>query len=131
MSDNLKEGWVAPWIGVDFDGTLATYHKWRGAEHVGEPIMPMVERVQRWLAEGKAVRIFTARVSAPPGDERRADEAAISRMAIDQFCIEHFGKPLPITNVKDFAMVELWDDRAVTVEANTGRALAPSTRGND
>jgi len=27
------------------------------------------------------------------------------------------------------AMVEVWDDRAVTVEANPGRPLAPSSRG--
>ena len=38
------------WVGVDLDGTLATYDEWRGIEHVGEPIAPMVERVKRWLA---------------------------------------------------------------------------------
>jgi hypothetical protein len=36
---------------------------------------------------------------------------------------------LPITNCKDFAMVELYDDRCVQVEANTGRLIGQSTRG--
>jgi hypothetical protein len=52
------------WIGVDLDGTLAYYDHWRGAEHIGEPIPAMLERVKRWLADGKDVRIFTARVDA-------------------------------------------------------------------
>jgi len=41
------------WIGVDLDGTLAHYEGFKGAQHIGEPISPMVERVKRWLAEGK------------------------------------------------------------------------------
>src|SRR5207344_2652938 len=56
--DRMSEGW----IGVDLDGTLAYYDQWRGPEHIGEPVPAMLERVQRWLAEGKDVRIFTARV---------------------------------------------------------------------
>ena len=51
------------WIGVDLDGTLAYYDQWRGALHIGEPIPVMLERVKRWLDEGKDVRIFTARVN--------------------------------------------------------------------
>ena len=49
------------WIGVDLDGTLAEYHGWNDGK-IGEPIQLMVERVKRWLAEGKSVRIMTARV---------------------------------------------------------------------
>ena len=33
MSDHYEKGW----IGVDLDGTLAHYDKWRGVEHVGDP----------------------------------------------------------------------------------------------
>jgi hypothetical protein len=32
---------------------------------------------------------------------------------------------------KDYGMHELWDDRAVQVEKNTGRAIGRSTRGLD
>lgn len=44
------------------DGTLAVYDEWRGAHHIGEPIPLMVARVKDWLAAGKVVKIFTARM---------------------------------------------------------------------
>ena len=50
------------WIGVDLDGTLAEYAGWVSEEHIGHPVPMMLERVKAWLAEGKDVRIFTARV---------------------------------------------------------------------
>jgi len=53
---------MSGWIGVDFDCTLAEYHGWNGGE-LGPPIPAMVERVKAWLAEGREVRIFTARVA--------------------------------------------------------------------
>ena len=37
------------WIGVDLDGTLAHYDKWRGVEHIGKPVPVMLERVKKWL----------------------------------------------------------------------------------
>lgn len=120
---------VKGWIGVDLDGTLALYERWRGAEHVGEPIQPMVARVKRWLADGVYdVKIFTARVSHN-GSPRQIEEAEAARAAITQWCKTHIGEELAVTNVKDFAMVELWDDRAVQVEPNTGRPIGQSTRG--
>ncbi len=104
------------WIGVDLDGTLAEYHGWKGVEHIGAPIQPMLDRVKCWLAEGKDVRIFTARV----GDRRQKMQATHYIM---RWCEKHIGQPLAVTNVKDFGMVELWDDRAVQVEMNTGRRM--------
>lgn len=118
------------WIGVDLDGTLAHYEGWQGAEHVGEPVGEMLFRVKKWLSEGKEVRIFTARVSSD-GTSRRDLEAAQARIAISDWCEKHLGTRLRITNVKDYAMVELWDDRAVQVEANTGRPVGRSTRNLD
>lgn len=105
------------WIAVDLDGTLAEYHGWKGVDHVGDPIPAMVERVKAWLSEGKEVRIFTARVWGG-GDQRDAEAA---RAAIYSWCERHIGVRLDVTNVKDWNMVELWDDRAVRVETNTGR----------
>jgi len=113
------------WIGVDLDGTLATYDGWNGPEHIGEPVAPMVERVKRWLAEGYEVRIFTARVSG----DRQGMSPNLTMRVIEIWCQTHIGQVLPITCVKDFGMIELWDDRSVAVEANTGRALSPSRRG--
>lgn len=116
------------WIGVDLDGTLAHYDGWRGPTHIGAPVPAMVERVKRWLADGRDVRIFTARVSHD-GSQERMDQAAEARGAIVRWCVIHLGRRLPITNVKDYDMVELWDDRAVHVIANTGEPVGASTRG--
>lgn len=111
------------WIGVDLDGTLAHYDKWRGLTHIGEFIPEMVRKIKVVLQEGHIVKIFTARVCEP--DRPGFDEFMIE---LNSRTLAHFGKVLEVTNIKDFGMVELWDDRAVTVEHNTGRFLAPSTR---
>lgn len=103
------------WIGVDLDGTLAEYHGWVGADDIGKPIPAMLERVQAWLAAGKVVKIFTARVAF--------DESGEVRRNIEAWCLKHVGQTLEVTNAKDYGMVELWDDRCVQVEANTGRRM--------
>lgn len=109
------------WIGVDLDGTLAEYDGWKGELHIGAPIPAMVERVKQWLAEGKEVRVFTARVYEGDGITKRdVDEV---RKAIVHWCRKHIGYGLPVTNVKDYQMIELWDDRAVQIIPNTGRTL--------
>jgi hypothetical protein len=46
---------------------------------------------------------------------------------IENFCIAQFGVPLAITCAKDFKLVELWDDRAVQMETNTGRPMLEGT----
>lgn len=111
---------MSGWVGVDLDGTLAEYGVWQGPGHIGKPIPKMVDRVKLWLAEGRDVRIFTARIYAPPDDAERQLDAANSLIAIRRWCVEHLGRALPVTCQKDFGMVELWDDRAVAVETNTG-----------
>ena len=134
------------WIAVDFDGTLAAYDKWVDCEHCGAPISLMVARVKCWLAEGREVRIFTARVfpvtevidanfpvvdaiKNSPHLTGRDLEAAKAAAAIQRWCRDHIGQVLPITCVKDYAMIELYDDRAVQVLANTGELVGHSTRG--
>lgn len=120
----------AGWIGVDLDGTLARYDGWQGEDHIGEPIPPMLERVKNWVASGVDVRIFTARVDGGEaaiamGDangERFRDVARV-RGYIEAWCLKHVGKVLPVTNKKDYGMIQLWDDRAVQVEPNTGRII--------
>lgn len=99
------------WIGVDFDGTLATYNGWEGPDVLGEPIPLMVMRVRGWLERGYEVRILTARVaSAHPCEERE-----LAREAIGRWCVTHLGRPIEVTSEKDGDMIELWDDRAVAV----------------
>lgn len=113
------------WIGVDLDGTLAEYHEW--SMRIGKPIPLMAERVKAWLAQGIEVRIVTARVGRPePGRVLDTPEKIEEiRKTIENWCERHLGQRLKVTNEKDFGMLELWDDRAIQVESNTGRVLAP------
>lgn len=115
-TDEENQASSSGWIGVDLDGTLAEYHEWEGIYHVGDPVPRMVERVKSWLEEGIEVRIFTARVG--PGQSPFAIMTA--RIVIRNWCLRHLGYALPVTATKDFAMIELWDDRAVHVVPNTG-----------
>jgi hypothetical protein len=130
MGRNTKLGW----IGVDLDGTLAHYEGWDEGK-IGKPIAPMVERVKAWRADGYEVRIMTARVfpialvlanGVLPGvtdPNPRQIEASKAVVDIRRWCLEHLGEHLPVTCQKDYSMIELWDDRAVQVEINTGRVL--------
>lgn len=103
------------WHGVDLDGTLAEYHGWIAPDYIGPPIPAMVDRVKKWLEDGEAVCIFTARVAR--------DDDGRARAAINVWCKENIGMILPITCKKDMGMIDLWDDRAVQVEINTGRRM--------
>lgn len=101
------------WIGVDLDGTLATYTTWKGPNHIGTPVKKMLERVKQWVTEGKNVKIFTARASTP------------EQIPLIKTWLKVVGLPdLEVTCIKDWKMVELWDDRAVAVEKNTGNAFS-------
>ena len=117
----VKSGWV----GVDLDGTLAHYDGWNGGT-IGEPVATMLERVAGWIAQGLEVRIFTARVAASGmtkwNGEVDSDEFADQqRKMIQDWTERHLGARLPVTATKDFRMLELWDDRAVSVQINTGK----------
>jgi hypothetical protein len=122
------------WIGVDLDRTLAhRIHdsgRHGGAKGIGQPINTMVERVKRWLAEGRRVKIFTARAaglydpnSIPP-DHTESSETQVRD--IKEWCKEVLGQELEVTAVKDTYCKEIWDDIAVAVEQNTGRQLSGS-----
>ncbi len=99
-------------LGVDLDGTLAYYDDWKGIEHIGEPIPKMLARVKQWLKEGKTVRIITARAEEPKAIKY-----------IEEWLEKHGIGGLEITNKKSKDVIELWDDRAVQVEPNTGERV--------
>lgn len=118
------------WIAVDLDGVLANLdHDNFDPVVIGEPCPPdahtgvsMVDRVKQWIEGGTEVRVFTARVSTD-GTPERDEEVAVVRKVIEAWCDEHIGQVLPITNVKDWQMIALWDDRAVKVWLNTSVPL--------
>lgn len=118
---------VKGWIGLDLDATIAEYTTWQGVEHIGEPVLPMLERIAKWLEEGQPLKIVTARVycgesgEAPIGDYYR--DAQIARLAIEKWCMKYLGVVLPVTCCKNFSMIALYDDRCFRVEPNTGRVF--------
>lgn len=117
------------WIGVDLDGTLAEdCQSLEDVWSIRPPIPKMLERVKGWLAEGKEVRIFTARVGCCgersklcQDDESFAND---QRELIQAWCLEHVGQVLPVTATKDFLMIEVWDDRAIQVVTGTGMTIS-------
>lgn len=134
------------WIGVDLDGTLAHYTTWTGWNEFGSPIVPMQQRVMRWLDEGKDVRILTARIGLPMGVSPRwgdqQEGLTYSRVkrhhckltgdkfsdrdmaeAIGDWTLANVGERLQAQCFKDFMMIEYWDDRCVQVVPNTGLSI--------
>jgi hypothetical protein len=117
-----------PYIAVDLDGTLAHYSVWEEGS-IGEPVPLMLERVKRWLSEGKEVRIFTARVGSGGGysivSGRRDDEAFIAeqRALIEEWCMQHLGCILPVTASKDWGCEAIWDDIAIQIVPHTGQRV--------
>lgn len=126
---NENTGWAA----FDFDGTLATYDRWQGPSHCGEPVSAMVELVKKMLKDGREVRIFTARCFplglVKPSDllmhhyDARRQEANSAVAAIREWCAKHLGRVLAVTCIKDFSMDVLYDDRAIQVRKNTGEIV--------
>jgi hypothetical protein len=108
---NMKGGRMGKgWIGVDLDGTLAHYDGWKGPDHIGEPVLKILERVKLWMAVDKyEIRIFTARAGVPE-----------QIPTVVAWLEKHGIGGLKIINVKDFSMIELWDDRCVQIISNLG-----------
>lgn len=134
------------WYGFDLDGTLAKYDKWEGIDNIGEPVKPMVDLMKRMHAEGKVVKILTARVAPRSnvetefnpyltdkavydavGRENEEKYADVYRKAdwmayefIADWCIRNLGFLPEITHEKDSLMLELYDDRVKQVVPNEG-----------
>ena len=125
------------WYGFDLDGTLAKYNGWKGIDHIGEPVKPMVELIKRMHDEGKVVKIVTARVAPrkledgtvgeqftwlTPRPSSDPDARYTATQYILDWCEEvaHLGFLPEIVYQKDHLMIELYDDRAKQVVPNEG-----------
>lgn len=124
VAPKIKRGRAA-WIGYDLDGTLAVHEEGASIDHVGPPIAAMVARLKQHVAEGYEVRIVTARVCRNQDPEDRQAQFEL----VEAWCLEHLGFVPEITSEKDFAMVRLYDDRAVGVRRNEGVAETDFQRG--
>ena len=101
-----------PWTGVDLDGTLAYYERSSSSDVIGEPVPAMMAFVKKMIKHGTRVKIFTARVQDP------------EQLPIIKTWLKENGLPeLEITNVKDYYMHRIYDDRCIQVEKNTGRLI--------
>ncbi len=100
------------WTGVDLDGTLAYFDRMSSYDKVGEPVPAMLALVKKMINNGVRVKIFTARVEDP-------EQLPIIR----EWLKDNNLPELEITNVKDFNMRMLYDDRCIQVERNTGRLI--------
>lgn len=69
----------------------------------------MLRRVWRWRAQGRDVRLFTARANSPS-----------SLGPVRDWMQTWLGEELPITCVKDHLMCALFDDLAVSVAQDRG-----------
>ncbi len=111
-ADHDKTDLPRAWTGVDLDGTLALHDRSSSYTHVGEPVPAMLALVKKMINNGIRVKIFTARAQDP------RQEPIIRKW------LETNGLPqLEITNMKDYSMVRLYDDRCIQVEHNTGRLI--------
>lgn len=138
------------WYGFDLDGTLAKYDGWKGIDHIGEPVKPMVELMKRMHDEGKVVKIVTARVAPRKLEDGTVglESAMISSEDMRQFyngkddnpfengsvthvrlnakevvaywCSKNLGFIPEIVYQKDHLMLELYDDRVKQVVPNEG-----------
>lgn len=119
---------MSKWIGVDFDETLRRYD--------GSAIEPMVARVKQWLSEGIGVRIITARMCPYAANTEWAAKnggASVEEQEayVKAWCLENIGVELPVQWGKGPGMIAQWDDKVVTVEANTGRVLTVKSKVKD
>lgn len=112
-----------PYIGVDFDGTVA-------AEGTIAPLQPMIDRIKRVRSEGVEVRIITARAQVQSVADDRSTQQTVgpsfdhAQVALVRaWCLEHLGELLTVQFWKDYDMIELWDDRAFHVLRNVGEML--------
>ena len=136
------------WYGFDLDGVLAKYDGWKGIDHIGEPVKPMVELIKQMHDEGKVVKIMTARVAPRKNPEwrfnpyRSRPEYARGEGPVDpergvlwafynrkewgamefvaDWCQHYLGFIPEITYQKDHLMLELYDDRVKQVVPNEG-----------
>lgn len=121
------------WYGFDLDGTLAKYDGWKGIDHIGEPVKPMVDLIRKMHDDGKVVKILTARIAPHKLEDGTVGESYITvpdgeggvtrtyaHQFINDWCHFNLGFIPEIVYQKDRLMLELYDDRVKQVVTNEG-----------
>lgn len=109
------------WFGFDLDGTLAEYEQgeWKGYKVIGKPIVKMCEVAKRLHAEGKTVKIITARVAEASLSAKEATLEQIKEV-IGEWCEKNLGFRPEIVAEKDHHLNQFYDDRCFEVVRNEG-----------
>ena len=138
-----------PWYGFDLDGTLAEYHGWKGEDHIGDPVIPIVQMIRALHRAGMRVKVMTARVAPrdkvntfpnpytkncvtvqdPSTQTWALKDRWTAREFIQEWCYRNLGFVPEITHEKDYHMLSLFDDRCCQVETNTGKILGRMPEG--
>ena len=104
-------------IALDLDKTLAFHESKWGISKIGDPILPMVDKVKEWLSKGYKITIFTVRMN-------NTGEVLETQIAMIKEFLIGAGLPnLPKTATKQRDFSHFVDDRAYHVERNTGRII--------
>lgn len=122
FGDGQAPVFVAPnhWVGFDFDGTIS---RTDNAGHfeppypLGEPIPEMIATIKSLLAAGITVKIFTARACA-----------SANIPAIQDWTERHGLGRLAVTHQKDYDLIRYFDDRAIQMVPDQGRAIVTAHR---
>lgn len=117
----LKSQGKKPWVGFDFDGTIAVLNPRsdEGWPEIGKPIIKTINHMYYCKNVLKlGIKIFTARVSKG----NKCVEEVYDWLEKFKNLFEPL-MPLELTNIKDDLCVGIIDDIAYRVERNTGRII--------
>lgn len=97
-----------PWVGFDFDGTLTQFPYAEGLP-CGPDHPKMINVLKTFIDNGVICKIVSARAAIP-----------YLKKGIEMWLADHGLPCLQVTDKKDFMMMALFDDRAITVNPYTG-----------
>ena len=102
-------------IAVDFDGVLHAYTSgWTGPEPLDGPVPGAVQFIQRLLAAGYDVEVFSARIADEPD--------AVGH--IERWLARHGFPPLTVSCTKGAHYIAFIDDRAVPFRGDFDETFA-------
>lgn len=128
--NNFQELMIANrWVGFDLDSTLSVTKGYKGWDHIGDPVKPMIEKVKYYLSQGVIVKVFTARVGEASLKINGITFKDIEKV-IQDWTEKHIGVRLPVTSEKDCFMIKFYDDAAVQVIPNEGKIVGDEKTEN-
>jgi len=113
------------YIYVDFDDTLCR-GPFKSIIQCGEPVEGMCAKIKKVLEHGKyGIKVFSARFDST----KSKTETNMAVKVVQAWLYKQFGlqaSQIQCTANKGMDCVEIWDNRAVGVEDETGRLLNDS-----